>query len=342
MKESMTGLLVRVLIFLLVCCLGIFAIVAIYGKLRFTEQRGYKAVFSNVSGLGVGEFVRIAGVEVGKVTKVHLNADTTVLVEFTAEESAVLTEGSRAVVRYENLIGDRYLALQEGSGGSRVLQSGDTIPIERTQPAVDLNALIGGFRPLLRALNPDQVNALTGQLVQVLQGQGVTISEFLSQTADLTSTLADRDRLIGEVIGNLNGVLGVLGDQRDQFDKAVDSVSQLVRGLADRRQDLAAGLANLNETSVTVADLLTQARPPLKNTVHQADRVGAIAVADHDYLDNLLNTLPDKYQLLARQGLYGDYFSFYLCDVLLKLNGKGGQPVYVKVAGQASGRCTPK
>jgi phospholipid/cholesterol/gamma-HCH transport system substrate-binding protein len=45
---------------------------------------------------------------------------------------------------------------------------------------------------------------------------------------------------------------------------------------------------------------------------------------------------------LARQGIYGDFFSFYLCDVVLKLNGKGGQPVYVKVAGQATGRCAPR
>ena len=60
-------------------------------------------------------------------------------------------------------------------------------------------------------------------------------------------------------------------------------------------------------------------------------------VADHDYFDNLLNTLPDAYQALSRQGMYGDFFSFYLCDIVLKLNGKGGQPVYVKVAGQATG-----
>jgi len=76
--------------------------------------------------------------------------------------------------------------------------------------------------------------------------------------------------------------------------------------------------------------------------VHETDRTAGIAVADHDYLDNLLNTLPDKYQALARQGMYGDFFSFYLCDIVLKVNGKGGQPVFAKLAGQDSGRCTPK
>jgi len=65
-------------------------------------------------------------------------------------------------------------------------------------------------------------------------------------------------------------------------------------------------------------------------------------LGDHEYLDNFLKTLPDAYQILGRQGMYGDFISFYLCDLVLKLNGKGGQPVYVKIAGQSSGRCAPR
>ena len=114
-------------------------------------------------------------------------------------------------------------------------------------------------------------------------------------------------------------------------------------GLADRKVDISNRLAYTNAAAGSIADLLPQARPPLQKTVAQStDRAAGIVVADHDYFDNLLNTLPDAYQALARQGLYGDYFSFYLCDAVLKLNGKGGQPVYVKVAGQATGRCAPK
>ena len=79
-----------------------------------------------------------------------------------------------------------------------------------------------------------------------------------------------------------------------------------------------------------------------KKVVRESDRIAGLVLADHDYFDNLLNTLPDAYQMLNRQGLYGDFFSFYLCELLLKVNGKGGQPVYVKVTGQPSGRCTPR
>ncbi|MDY6811854.1 MAG: mammalian cell entry protein, partial [Actinomycetota bacterium] len=112
--------------------------------------------------------------------------------------------------------------------------------------------------------------------------------------------------------------------------------------LADRGSELGAGLAYSDSAARSVADLLGEARPPAKEVVAQTDRVADQVLDDKDYFDKVLNELPDKYRLLARQGLYGDYFSFYLCDVVLKLNGKGGQPVYVKVAGQDTGRCAPK
>jgi phospholipid/cholesterol/gamma-HCH transport system substrate-binding protein len=341
-KDNLAGAVWRFGVFAVVCLLGIFALLAIFQQLRFEKENVYKAQFSNITGLKRGDFVRIAGVEVGKVKEITLLPDTTLSVEFGTDSSVVLTEGSRAAIRYDNLIGDRYLGLEEGVGGTDVLRPGATIPLDRTEPALDLDALIGGFRPLFRALNPEQVNALSGQLIAAFQGQGATISSFLAQTGAVTNTLADRDQLIGQVIVNLNSVLGSLGGQSDQFAKAVDALSQLVEGLASRKQDISNGLAYSNAAAASITDLLAQARPPFAKAIHETDRAAGIVVADHDYFDNLLNTLPDAYQALARQGIYGDFFSFYLCDVVLKLNGKGGQPVYVKVAGQSTGRCAPR
>ncbi len=333
----------RLAVFLTVCLLGVFGLFAVFGQLRFGEKtHEYRAAFINVTGLERNDFVRIAGVEVGKVTSVEIQPDTTALVQFTADDSVVLTQGSRVVIRYSDLIGGRYVALEEGVGGTERLNPGDTIPLARTSPALDLDALIGGFRPLFRALDPEQLNALSGQLISALQGQGGTINSFLAQTAALTSTLADRDQLIGAVIVNLNTVLGSLGDQSDQFGKAVDSLSELVEGLESRGDEISNGLAYTNAAAGTITDLLAEARPPLQKTVQETDRTAGVVLADHEYFDNLLNTLPDAYQALGRQGLYGDFFSFYLCDLVLKLNGKGGQPVYVKVAGQPSGRCAPR
>jgi phospholipid/cholesterol/gamma-HCH transport system substrate-binding protein len=337
-----SGLLWRLAAFLTVCLLGTAVLITIYGQLRFPQESAYNAIFDTVSGLKNGNFVRIAGVEVGEVKDITIRDDATAQVTFTTDDSVVLTEGSRAVVRYDDLIGGRYLALEQGPGSTRKLPHGGTIPLDRTAPALDLDALIGGFRPLFHALNPDQVNALSGQLIAAFQGQGPTIGSILTQTAALTNTLADRDQLIGQVVVNLNTVLGSLGDRSDKLGQAVDSLADLVHGLENRNRDISNAVAYANENAATIADLLSQARPPLQKTIHETDRAAAAVLGEHDYFDNLLKTLPDAYRVLGRQALNGDFFSFYLCDIALKLNGKGGQPVFVKIAGQDSGRCTPK
>ena len=153
---------------------------------------------------------------------------------------------------------------------------------------------------------------MSGQLIRAFQGQGTAIGSFLAQTATVTNTLADRDELIGQVIINLNTVLKSLGDQSEQFGKAITSLSLTsMSALAPRKTDISNSLAYSNAAAASIADLLTQARPPFKNTVAQSDRAASIVLADHDYFDDLLNTLPDAYQTLARQGMYGDFFTFY-------------------------------
>jgi phospholipid/cholesterol/gamma-HCH transport system substrate-binding protein len=342
MRRSTFRAATRVVLFTVVCLAFVFLLVTVFGQFRFDTRASYSAVFSNVSGLKGGNFVRIAGVEVGKVKDLKLRKDGTVTVDFAIDRGLTLTEGTKAAVRYENLIGDRYLSLEDGPGPTRKLQLGATIPLARTSPALDVDALIGGFRPLFRALDPDQVNALSGELLRVFQGQGGTISSVLGQTSALTTTLANRDKLIGEVITNLNTVLHTFGARDEQFSEGLDKLSQLVEALARRKTDITKGVAYINAAAASVADLLTTARQPIKDTVVQTDRVAGQIEADHDFVDDLVKTLPDAYQVLARNGLYGDYFGFYLCDAILKVNGKNGQPVFIKLVSQVAGRCLPK
>jgi phospholipid/cholesterol/gamma-HCH transport system substrate-binding protein len=342
MRRKLSGIIARVALFTAVCLVFTFALIAVFGQLRFEDRTGYHAVFSNISGLKSGNFVRIAGVEVGKVGDLTLHRDGTVTIDFTADKGVRLSEGTKAVVRYENLIGDRYLALEEGPGPPRRLAPGATIPLARTSPALDIDALIGGFRPLFRALDPDQVNAMSGQLLQIFQGQGGTLASVLAQTSMLTSTLAGRGELIGELITNLNTVLHTFATRDHEFADGLDKLSQLMDGLAQRKTDISTGLAYINAAAGSIADLLVQARQPIKDVVRETDRMSGQVLSDRDYVDGLLKSLPDVYQVLSRQGLTGDYFGFYFCEVLLKLNGKGGNPIYVKLLSQPSGRCTPK
>lgn len=236
-----TGTTIKLGIVWLVLSVFTVMIIVVFGQVRFHHTTGYSAVFTHVSGLRAGQFVRAAGVEVGKVAKVTLiDGDKQVLVDFTVDRSLSLDQATTASIRYLNLIGDRYLELGRGHSGQR-LAPGATIPLEHTHPALDLDALLGGFRPLFQTLDPDKVNSIASSIITVFQGQGATINDILDQTASLTATLADRDHAIGEVVNNLNTVLATTVKHQTEFDRTVDKLEVLITGLKNRADPLAAG-----------------------------------------------------------------------------------------------------
>jgi phospholipid/cholesterol/gamma-HCH transport system substrate-binding protein len=319
----------------------LFAIVTVFGNLRFDSQSEYYAEFDSVSGLRPGQFVRIAGVESGKVNSLEIIDNRIARVTFSLADDVVLSRGTRAVIRYANLVGDRYLELVEGPGSAEPLSKGATIGTDRTAPALDIDALIGGFRPLFKALDPEQVNQLSSELIAVFQGQGGTIANLLRHTAQLTASLADRDQLIGSVLTNLNGVLGTVDDKNRQFDSLVDNLQRFVSGVSAQAGPVADALAHISDASGSVASLLDVTRSDIHSDIGQLGQVSTNVDNDHDWLDGLLSRLPERYQRLSRLGLYGDFFSFYLCDLTLKVNGPNGDPMYIDVAGQRAGRCNP-
>ncbi|QUR66336.1 MCE family protein [Mycobacterium spongiae] len=340
-----TSTAIKLGIFWLVLLMFTVMIIVVFGQVRFNRTAGYSAVFTNVSGLRAGQFVRAAGVEVGKVSDVVLiDGDTRVLVKFTVDRSVQLDLATTASIRYLNLIGDRYLELRRGDSG-RPLAPGGTIPLARTQPALDLDALLGGFRPLFKTLDPDQVNSIASSLITVFQGQGATINDILDQTATLTATLADRDRAIGEVVRNLNTVLATAVKHEKEFDQTVDRLEVLITGLKNRADPLAAAAAHISSAAGTLADLLAADRPLLSDSVGHLERIQGPLIEDLSSLDEVLEKLPDAYRIIGRSGgIYGDFFNFYLCDIELRVNGlqPGGPVRTIKLFGQPTGRCTPQ
>ncbi|HZE15129.1 MAG TPA: MCE family protein, partial [Mycobacterium sp.] len=260
---KITGTAIRLGIVSLVLLLITVAIVVVFGQMRFNRTYSYSAEFSNASGLRDGQFVRAFGVEVGKVKNVRLvEGGKRVRVDFEVDRSIPLYQSTTAQIRYLDIIGDRYVELERGQGvgADRVLPPGGFIPLSRTSPALDLDALIGGFKPLFRALDPEKVNTIASAIITVFQGQGGTINDILDQTAQATSRIAERDQAIGEVIKNLNIVLDTTVRHRKEFDQTVDNFEKLITGLRNHADPLAAGTANLSNAAGTVADLLADNR----------------------------------------------------------------------------------
>ena len=342
---KITGTAVRLGAFAVVLLFFTAVIIVVFGQMRFDRTTGYSAIFTNVSGLRNGQFVRASGVEVGKVSNITLiDGGQRARVDFAVDRSLPLYEGTTAAVRYLNLIGDRYLELKKGDSDKK-MPGGATIPPERTQPALDLDALVGSFRPLFRALDPQKINTIAQSIITIFQGQGGTINDILDQTASLTSALGDRDQAIGEVIKNLNTVLDTTVKHQKDFDQTVKNFEVLITGLKNRADPIANATAEISNAAGTIADLLADNRPLLHSTLDQLETIQQPIIDQKDQLDDILIKLPSSLKIIGRAGgVYGDFFNFYACDITLKLNGlqPGGPVRTVRITTQPTGRCTPQ
>lgn len=345
---KITGTIVKLGIFSLVLLLFSVMIIIVFGQLRFDRTNGYVAEFSNVSGLRNGQFIRASGVEIGKVKNVELiDGGKRVRVEFDVDRSVPLYQSTTAQIRYLDLIGNRYVELKRGTGegADKILPPGGLIPLSRTSPALDLDALIGGFKPLFRALDPDKINTIASALITVFQGQGGTINNILDQTAQLTSQLAERDQAIGEVVKNLNTVLDATVRHRKDFDQTVNNLEVLITGLRNHDDSLAGGTARISNAAGTVADLLAEDRASLHKAINYLDAVQQPLIDQREQLNDFLHKVPTALNMIGRGiGSYGDFVNFYACDITIKLNGlQAGGPVRtVRLFNQPTGRCTPQ
>lgn len=330
---------VKFSIFALTMALIFAGLAVVFSQARFTGTDDYRAVFTDVSGLEVGDKVRIAGVQVGSVTKVDIASDNTAEVEFDVDSKHALFASTRATVRYENLVGDRYLELLEGAGTVDVLPAGGTIPLAQTEPALDLDLLLGGFKPLLQGLDAKQVNDLSGALLQVFQGQGDTLVSLLGNTNSFTNSLADRDRLIGDVIDNLNSVLGTIDEHDREFTETIDRLHSLADGLSEDRDPIGAAIPRIAEGTADLAALLQNNRPDLQTVIAQTNRTMTQLDLGKDDINRTLERLPTDYKKLIRVGAYGNFFQFFLCANTFKFSGPDGTTIRYVTANHDTGRC---
>lgn len=310
-----------------------------FGQYRTGSTNGYSALFTDASRLATGDTVRVAGIRVGTVTGVELQQDRNVLVEFDADRDVKLTSGTKAAIRYLNLTGDRYLELVDGPGSMDFLKPGAQIPADRTLPALDLDLLLSGLKPVVQGLNPEDVNSLTASLVQIFQGQEGNLDSLLAKTSSFTSTLADNNETVEQLIDNLNTTLGTLAQDGDKFSGAIERLEKLVSGLSSDRDPIATAIQSLDNGTASIAELLTQARPPLAGTVDQLNRLAPNLESGKGYLDGALQRAPGNYRKLARIGAYGGFVQYYICELSIRVTDLQGRASFFPFIKQENGRC---
>ncbi|HVM27301.1 MAG TPA: MCE family protein [Mycobacteriales bacterium] len=311
MKTS--AALVKLVVFMVVTSFLTFTLAATIGNLSFGGSTKYSAVFSDATGLLPGNDIRIAGVRVGSVDGIELEGNNLARVDFSLDEGREIPESAIARLRFRNLVGERYIAITEGPGSARPLQAGATLPLAQTRNALDLTVLFNGFRPLFVALEPETVNQAAFEIVQTLQGEGGTVESLVARTASLTSTLADRDAVIGRVIDNLTLVLATLDDRGSQLSDLIVQLRRLSAGFAEDREAIGASLDGISDLTSATAQLLVDIREPLRDDIRELGELAGTLNEHSEEVDGVLQRLPGKLNRIVGTATYGSWFNFYLC-----------------------------
>ena len=330
--------LVKLLVFVLVTSLATTVLVVTIGNIGFGASRDYKAEFTDATGVNKGDDIRVAGVRVGTVSKVEIIDRTRALVSFSVDKDTAVNGGTNASIRYRNLVGQRYISLTQEVGDTQRLPAGTTIPVSRTKPALDLTVLFNGFKPLFQALSPEDVNKLSYELIQVFQGEGGTLEGLLAHTASVTSTLADRDQVIGDLIDNLSLVLDHVADRDKQLTRLIQSFRTLVGGLKKDRNAILGSLEDVSALSVETASLIDGIREPFVKDIKELRAVAGNIDKNKAELDRALQVLPIKLDKIGRTAIYGSFFNFYLCEFQGRVNLPGNVSLPVKY-NTGSDRC---
>jgi len=350
---SMRSIVVKSVIFTVLTLLATGVLASTITNSSSGEEQTYTAIFNDATSLNRGDDVRMAGVKVGTVKDVSVTDNRLAKVKFTIRKGVRIDAGTVIQLRFRNLIGQRYMAVEQpalsgpdagkvpedqdqpttsaneaglpgttgSTGASNVVDTlprikpGHTFGLTETRPALDLTVLFNGFRPLLQMLDPDDVNKLSEQIVAVFQGEGATVDGLLSSTASLTSSLASRDQVIGQLITSLSGVMKTINDRSGQLDTTLVTMQQLVSGLSADRGAIGKSLAGMGELTTRVGDLLGDTRDPLRKSIKDLGTLSGNLDKHSGKVESFLKMLPTKLDRIGRLGSYGSWLNFYMCSM---------------------------
>jgi phospholipid/cholesterol/gamma-HCH transport system substrate-binding protein len=275
----------------------------------------YAAVFSDVFGLREGDDVRMAGVRVGRVEKIELQGDLA-KVSFVVQSDQQLLGRTVASVTYQNIVGQRYLGLSLGNTEEPgTLKPGSVIPVERTDPSFDVGALLNGYEPLFSVLDPRDADNLTKGVIQSLQGDDASIAALIDQTSKLTESFAGKDGELGEVITDLNVVVGNLARHNDSLEQIITHTRDAVTTFDARRPELVSSMGSIARVVRQLSNVGDEVYPDLDETVRREPGFAQHLVQIEPQLAFTGDNLPLLLKGFARLTNEGAYASAYACDL---------------------------
>jgi phospholipid/cholesterol/gamma-HCH transport system substrate-binding protein len=299
----MRSKIIQLLVFAAVCIGLTFYIGAKIQGFSRTSSYGLSATFSNVSGLGAGDPVRLAGVPVGKVTSVRLVLGTAD-VHMRVNDSVKVPVDSSVAVRWRNLIGQRYLAIVPGQS-PQMLNRGAVIT--KTTAVVDLGSLVNRLGSLIGEISPQQLNTIFTTLDQALNGNVGNTETLVSDLNDLLGTLASRNQTLSQLLTDYKTITGTLATRDKEIEAMVDNLALLSGAFADNTQLVGSAVDQLSGLSTGLDQLLTTSGAHVSGVVNNLAVLTGVLRARINDLQDTLHNLPTALQALFSVSAQGEF-----------------------------------
>lgn len=269
----------------------------------------YYAAFSEAGGLKVNDEVRIAGVRVGKVEAVELDGDH-VQVKFRVDQSADFGQESLAAIKVKTLLGSMYLAIEPAGDGQ--LNEDSEIPIERTSSPFDVVEAFSGLAETSEQIDTDQLAESLTTLADLSRNTPEEFRAALKGVSELSANVAVKSEQIGELLGNLETVAGVLDERDEDIIALMEDADVLFRALVQRRESIHRLLVSTSTLSKELTALVRQSRADLKPALTHLESVVQVLNKNEDNIDNSLRLMAPFYRVFANTLGNGPWFDTYI------------------------------
>jgi phospholipid/cholesterol/gamma-HCH transport system substrate-binding protein len=248
------------------------AVVSVFTFNQNTFSSGYrvKATFSNAAGLGPNASVLLAGVNIGKVSAVHLNGNH-VTVDMTVDQGVVLPSDTTAAISVETLLGQLVVDLKPINGWSHPLHNGALLT--NTSVPVEFQNIQNEAGGLLTKSDASAINQLIQSLAAITQGKQQQVAQIVNGLNGFTGVINQRQTQVSQLIDAANTLSQSVANHDTQLGSAIDNLSTVINGLAQRGTDLGNLIDNTQQASGQINTLVTNNRPQLQALVVQLQSV---------------------------------------------------------------------
>lgn len=179
--------------------------------------------------------VKLRGMRVGEVREVRSDGrQATIEMALAPEHVGQIPANVRARLIPKTLFGEKYVQLViPGQPAAQAIQSGDVIPQDRSQTAIELEKVFDDVLPMLRAVQPEDLNATLYAMATALEGRGDKIGEnFERVDAYFTRFNPELETFKSDISG--------LADLADTYEAAAPDLARLLRAQAATSRTLVA------------------------------------------------------------------------------------------------------